>query len=98
MELQNVAKALEKNRYDVKVFETKEEAVAYLDGLFDNMVIGFGDSQTMVQMGLHDTLAAHNKVIDPYRSVDNDDFLRIAKDALSLKSTLCSIYVKAGQL
>ena len=34
MELQNVAKALEKNRYDVKVFETKEEAVAYLDGLW----------------------------------------------------------------
>ena len=91
MELQNVAKALEKNRYDVKVFETKEEAVAYLDGLFDNMVIGFGDSQTMVQMGLHDTLAAHNKVIDPYRSVDNDDFLRIAKDALTTDVFLTSV-------
>ena len=91
MELQNVAKALEKNRYDVKVFETKEEAVAYLDGLFDNMVIGFGDSQTMVQMGLHDTLAAHNKVIDPYRSVDNDDFLRIAKDALTTEVFLTSV-------
>ena len=91
MELQNVAKALDKNRYDVKVFETKEEAVAYLDGLFDNMVIGFGDSQTMVQMGLHDTLAAHNKVIDPYRSVDNDDFLRIAKDALTTEVFLTSV-------
>ena len=91
MELQNVAKALEKNRYDVKVFETKEEAVAYLDGLFDNMVIGFGDSQTMGQMGLHDTLAAHNKVIDPYRSVDNDDFLRIAKDALTTEVFLTSV-------
>ena len=91
MDLQNVAKALEKNRYDVKVFETKEEAVAYLDGLFDNMVIGFGDSQTMVQMGLHDTLAAHNKVIDPYRSVDNDDFLRIAKDALTTEVFLTSV-------
>ena len=91
MELQNVAKALEKNRYDVKVFETKEEAVAYLDGLFDNMVIGFGDSQTMVQMGLHDKLAAHNTVIDPYRSVDNDDFLRIAKDALTTEVFLTSV-------
>ena len=91
MELQNVAKALEKNRYDVKVFETKEEAAAYLDGLFDNMVIGFGDSQTMVQMGLHDKLAAHNTVIDPYRSVDNDDFLRIAKDALTTEVFLTSV-------
>ena len=91
MELQNVAKALEKNRYDVKVFETKEEAAAYLDGLFDNMVIGFGDSQTMVQMGLHDKLAAHNMVIDPYRSVDNDDFLRIAKDALTTEVFLTSV-------
>ena len=91
MDLQNVAKALEKNRYDVKVFETKEEAVAYLDGLFDNMVIGFGDSQTMVQMGLHDKLAAHNTVIDPYRSVDNDDFLRIAKDALTTEVFLTSV-------
>ena len=91
MELQNVAKALEKNRYDVKVFETKEEAAAYLDGLFDNMVIGFGDSQTMVQMGLHDKLAAHNMVIDPYRSADNDDFLRIAKDALTTEVFLTSV-------
>ena len=91
MELQNVAKALEKNRYDVKVFETKEEAAAYLDGLFDNMVIGFGDSQTMVQMGLHDKLAAHNMVIDPYRSADNDDFLRIAKDALTTEVLLTSV-------
>lgn len=91
MELQNVAKALEKNRYDVKVFETKEEAAAYLEGLFDNMVIGFGDSQTMVQMGLHDKLAAHNMVIDPYRSADNDDFLRIAKDALTTEVFLTSV-------
>ena len=91
MELQNVAKALEKNRYDVKVFETKEEAADYLDSLFDNICIGFGDSQTMVQMGLHDKLAAHNTVIDPYRSVDNDDFLRIAKDALTTEVFLTSV-------
>ncbi len=91
MDLQQVAKALEKNHYDVKVFETKEAAVQYLDSLFDNMVVGFGDSETMVQMQLYERLAVHNTVIDPKQSTDNDDFLRIAKEALTTEVFLTSV-------
>lgn len=91
MNLQNVAKALEKNRYSVRVFETKEEAVIYLDNLFDHLLVGFGDSQTMVKMGLYEKLSAHNTVIDPYQSVNNDDFLRIAKEALTTEVFLTSV-------
>ncbi|MBQ3508642.1 MAG: lactate utilization protein [Peptococcaceae bacterium] len=91
MDLQNVAKALEKNRYAVKVFDTKEEAIQYLDGLFDNLIVGFGDSETMEQMHLYETLSAHNTVIDPKQSVDNDDFLRIARDCLTTEVFLTSV-------
>lgn len=91
MDLQNVAKALEKNRYEVKVFDTKEEAVQYLDGLFDNLIVGFGDSETMEQMHLYETLSAHNTVIDPKQSVDNDDFLHIARDCLTTEVFLTSV-------
>ena len=90
MQLQNVAKALEKNRYEVTVFETKEEAVQYLDGLFDHIIIGFGDSETMKQMHLYETLSTHNQVIDPSQSTDNDDFLRIAKECLTTDVFLTS--------
>lgn len=90
MQLHNVAKALEKNRYEVTVFETKEEAVQYLDGLFDHAIIGFGDSETMKQMHLYETLSTHNQVIDPSQSTDNDDFLRIAKECLTTDVFLTS--------
>ncbi|MBV4414985.1 lactate utilization protein [Clostridium tyrobutyricum] len=91
MEINNVIKALEKNRYQVKFFETKEEAVLYFNSLFQNMLIGFGDSETMCQMNLHETLSVHNTVIDPKQSIDNSDFLRIAKDCLTTDIFLTSV-------
>ena len=48
--LLKTAEALRKNRYEVSVFETKEEAVDYLAGLFRGDTIGFGDSMNDLQM------------------------------------------------
>ena len=39
--LNKTAAALRRNRYEVSVFETHEEAVAYLAGLFHGCTIGF---------------------------------------------------------
>ena len=52
MNINDVAKALKKNRYEVSVFESKEMATEYLTTIFNNEIIGFGDSETMVQMEL----------------------------------------------
>jgi len=90
MELQTVAKALEKNRYQVTIWESAAQALAYLNDALDGLVIGFGDSETLSQMGLYEALSTHNTVIDPKQSVDNDDFLRIAKECLTTEIFITS--------
>ena len=91
MTLQDVAKALEKNRYQVQIFSTKEEANQYLNQVLDQTVIGFGDSETLSQMKLYESLSTHNQVIDPKQSTDNDDFLCIAKACLAAEVFVTSV-------
>lgn len=91
MELQQIAKALEKNRYQVRTFASAAQASAYLDHTLDKQTIGFGDSETLSQIGLYQTLSAHNTVIDPKQSVDNDDFLRIARECLTTEVFITSV-------
>lgn len=62
--LQKTAAALRRNKYEVSIFETKEEAASYLNGLFQGNSIGFGDSKTLVQLGLYASLRQNNTVID----------------------------------
>lgn len=91
MTLQDVAKALEKNRYQVQIFSTKEEANQYLNQVLDQTVIGFGVSETLGQMKLYESLSTHNQVIDPKQSTGNDDFLRIAKACLAAEVFVTSV-------
>jgi NAD-dependent dihydropyrimidine dehydrogenase PreA subunit len=81
--LQKTADALRRNRYEVSVFETKEEAVDYLAGLFHGTTIGFGDSRTLAQIGLNERLSRENTVYDPFLCSDNDEFLAVARQCLT---------------
>lgn len=91
MELKQVANALEKNRYQVNIFVSAAQASAYLNHILDELTVGFGDSETLSQMGLYRTLSTHNTVLDPKQSVNNDDFLRIAKDCLTTEVFITSV-------
>lgn len=53
---------LERNGFTVSVFATKEEAAAYLNREIDNTTVGMGGSMTIAQLGLKDSLSAHNVV------------------------------------
>lgn len=81
--LAKTAEALRRNRYEVSVFETKEEAVDYLVGLFHGDTIGFGDSRTLAQIGLSERLSRENTVYDPFPCTNNDDFLAVAQKCLT---------------
>ncbi len=56
-------KNLQERGYTVTVFETKEEAAAYLNGAVDGVSVAFGGSRSLDQMGLYDMLKEHNQVI-----------------------------------
>ena len=81
--LQKTAAALRRNKYEVSIFETKEEAASYLNGLFQGKSIGFGDSKTLVQLGLYASLRQNNTVIDPAQFHDHDSFNAAAREALT---------------
>ena len=51
---------LEKNGFAVSVFETAEEAAAYLNREIDGVSVACGGSMGLKSMGLHQSLAAHN--------------------------------------
>ena len=53
---------LERRGFETSFFATAAEAADYLDRRIDGRTVGIGGTQTVVQMGLGDRLAAHNKV------------------------------------
>ena len=84
-------KKLEQKGYKVRTFRQKEKAAQYLQEQFHNDTIGFGDSQTLLHMGLYALLSKYNIVYDPNQFDDNDNFLKTAKKALTAKYFLTSV-------
>lgn len=77
-----LTEALQSKNYLVSCFKTKEEAASYIDAQFEGAFIGFGDSETMIQMGLYDKLAAHNTVRDPNHRTEGETFGQVGREAL----------------
>lgn len=63
MTFDKAAANLERLGYIVKVFETKEEAAAYLDSQIDGKKVGFGGSASLDEMGLYELLVKHNEAV-----------------------------------
>lgn len=62
MAFEELQKKLEKNGFTVKVFSTGEEVSAYLNQEIDQKTVGMGGSMTITQLGLKESLSAHNVV------------------------------------
>ncbi|MBQ1351848.1 MAG: lactate utilization protein [Oscillospiraceae bacterium] len=62
MNVEKLRKNLEQRGYKTSYFETAQEAVAYLNEVIDQTTVGMGGSVTIQEMGLHDSLSAHNDV------------------------------------
>lgn len=70
MAFEALRKQLENNGFQVSVFATAEEAAAYLNREIDNTTVGCGGSMTLKEMGLYDSLAAHNTLY--YHGISDD--------------------------
>ena len=103
--LEKAVKAFERKGYTVKVFDTKEDAAEYLDMAIDGKIVGFGDSQTLLDMELFRKLREHNVVFDPYHTSGNKEFVEVAKKTLLyvsshsiiLKTSNVKYMVNSGQ-
>lgn len=70
MAFEKLREQLEKNGFQVSVFATAQEAADYLNREIDNTTVGCGGSMTLKEMGLYDSLAAHNTLY--YHGVSDD--------------------------
>ena len=62
MAFETVKTSLEARGYTVKVFATAAEAAVYWTSEIDGKSVGIGGSKTIQDMGLYETLSAHNEV------------------------------------
>lgn len=81
MDKEKLKEALIKKGYKVSFFTTAEEAAEYLDGQIDGVTVGFGDSMTMVDMGLRERLKKHNPVVwDPQEKMSDELYEKLSKE------------------
>ena len=92
MDIDLVLANLRKNRFEASYFATKEAAAAYLNKKIDGKVVGLGDSQTLLSLGLYESLGTHNDVRDVAHSPLNagKTFADYAKGTLLTDIFLCS--------
>ena len=95
--------AFRRNRYDVSLFQTKEEATDYLAREIAGKRVGFGDSETLRALRLYEKLSVKNEVIDPARSGHIgglEAFLAAGREALMTDVFLLSAnaITEAGQI
>ena len=91
MDLDKTMEALKKNRYEVTLCETAAEAADYLAQTITGKKIGFGDSATLKSMKLDEKLSANNIVLNPARAKDQEEFLQIAREALTTDIFITSV-------
>lgn len=60
MPFEELKSKLEANGFQVSVFSTGEEAADYLNREIDNTTVGMGGSMTLAELGLRESLSAHN--------------------------------------
>ena len=62
MDLQTVKANLEERGYRVSCFDDADAAAAYINAQIDGKTVGIGGSLTVEELGLYDSLGAHNTV------------------------------------
>ncbi len=63
MDYSQIRKHFERHGFSTQFFSTKEEVCDYFSGVLQNQSIGFGGSQTLMEIGLFDTLQQKNAVV-----------------------------------
>ena len=89
-DVEKTAESLRRKGYEVSCFETGEEAARYLDGKIDGFTVGFGDSETLLALGMYDRLSKHNDSSLDYNFfvwVNADDYWDVYFDLLEQVKT-----------
>ena len=91
MDISKLKQAFESKGYVFRYFDTSSECCEWLDSQIDGKTVGFGDSQTLFDMGLHEKLSLHNTVYSPMHPEAGEDFYSAAKKCMDTQVYLVSV-------
>ena len=91
MDIGKLRQAFKQKGYRFRYFESAQECCAQLDCEIDGKTVGFGDSQTLFDMGLYEKLALHNTVYSPMHPQNGEDFYAAAKKCIDTQVYLVSV-------
>ena len=91
MDISKLQAAFEKKGYKFRYFDRAEEVTAYLDSAIDGKTVGFGDSHTLLAMGLYERLQTHNDVRSPMHLRAGENFDEAAKRCVQTQVYLLSV-------
>ena len=91
MNISDLQTAFEKKGYQFRYFACANDATAYLDQTIDGKTVGFGDSHTLLAMGLYEKLASHNDVRSPMHLQPGENFDESAKRCVQTQVYLLSV-------
>ncbi len=91
MDILKTKENLERLGYIVRLFDTKEEAAAYLDREIDRTTVAFGGSVTLQELGLFERLSKHNDVLWHTMADEQPE-----KAAIRRKAVNTSVYVTSA--
>jgi hypothetical protein len=90
MDFTQVKRNLEARGFAVSSFETAEAAAAYLNARIDGATVAFGGSVTLRELGLFESLSAHNAVYSHWSAPEGMDAAELQKRAQTSEHYLLS--------
>lgn len=92
MDLKRTVEAFKAKGYQVSVFSEIQKAVQYLNKEIDSTSVGIGGSVTIEEMGLYETLSAHNQVYWHWRAISEN----ATPEILQLLAASARIYLTSA--
>ena len=96
MDVQRTMDSLNHKGFEVRFFETAQEAADYLYGSIWGKTVGIGGSVTIQQMGLYERLTEHNTV--HWHWVKNDMDTRTAAAGAQVYLTSANAIAETGEI
>ena len=90
MDFTTVKKNLEARGFTVSTFASAKEAADYLNAQIDHSSVSFGGSMTLSQMGLFESLGAHNTMYSHWNVPEGMDASEVLKNASTCEHYLLS--------
>ena len=90
MDFTTAKKNLEARGFTVSTFASAKEAADYLNAQIDHSSVSFGGSMTLSQMGLFESLGAHNTMYSHWNVPEGMDASEVLKNASTCEHYLLS--------